>query len=75
MTTVEQINQQVQKLPELMQEEVLDFAEFLMSKTKRENSRQEDLEWSSLSLAAAMRDIEDEDEEVIYNESDLRRIN
>ena len=73
MTTVEQINQQAQKLPELMQEEVLDFAEFLMSKTKHENSRQEDLEWSNFSLVAAMRDIEDE--EVIYNESDLRRIN
>ena len=70
MTTVEQINQQVQKLPELLQEEVLDFVEFLMSKTKRDNSRQEDSEWSNLSLVAAMRDIEDE--EVIYNESDLK---
>ena len=68
MTTAERIHEQIQKLPEPLQVEALDFIEFLM---QRQSVRKEDLDWSHLSLAAAMRDIEDEDVP-IYDESDLK---
>ena len=68
MTTAERIHEQIQRLPEPLQAEVLDFIEFLM---QRQSVRKEDLDWSHLSLAAAMRDIEDEDVP-IYDESDLK---
>lgn len=67
MTTAERIHEQVQKLPEPLQAETLDFIESLM---QHQSVRKEDLDWSHLSLAAAMRDIEEED--VIYDESDLK---
>ena len=67
MTTAERIHEQVQKLPEPLQVETLDFIEFLM---QHQSVRKEDLSWSHLSLAAAMREIEEED--VIYDESDLK---
>lgn len=68
MTTAEKVHEQVQKLPEPLQVEALDFIEFLM---QRQSVRKEDLDWSHLSLAAAMRDIEDE-AVPIYDESDLK---
>ncbi len=68
MTTAERIHEQVQRLPEPLQVEALDFIEFLM---QRQSVRQEDLNWSHLSLATAMRDIEDENVP-IYDESDLK---
>ena len=68
MTTAERIHEQIQKLPEPLQAEALDFIEVLM---QRQSVRKEDLDWSHLSLAAAMRDIED-DEDPVYNESDLK---
>ena len=66
MTTEKRIHEQVQKLPEPLQAETLDFIEFLM---QRQSVRKEDLDWSHLSLATAMRDIE---EDAIYYESDLK---
>jgi hypothetical protein len=68
MTTAERIHEQIQKLPEPLQAEALDFIEFLM---QRQSVRKEDLDWSHLSLVAAMRDIEDE-AVPIYDESDLK---
>ena len=68
MTTAERIHEQVQRLPEPLQAEALDFIEFLM---QRQSVRKEDLDWFHLSLATAMRDIEDEDVP-IYDESDLK---
>ena len=68
MTTAERIHEQVQRLPEPLQAEALDFIEFLM---QRQSVRKEDLDWSYFSLAAAMRDIEDEDAP-IYDESDWK---
>ena len=68
MATAERIHEQVQKLPEPLQAEALDFIEFLM---QRQSVQKEDLDWSHLSLATAMRDIEDEDVP-IYDESDLK---
>jgi hypothetical protein len=72
MTTAERIQEQVQKLPEPLQDQTLVYIEFLiqMSKTRHQSVRKEDLDWSHLSLAAAMRDIEEED--VTYDESDLK---
>jgi len=71
MTTSDQITKQVNQLSEPFQKEALDFVEFLAKKAKRENSRQEDLEWFNLSVASAMRDIENE-HDPIYDESDLK---
>jgi hypothetical protein len=71
MSTVERINQHVQKLPEPLLSEVLHFVEFLMAKVIPENARQEDLQWSRFSLSAAMRGLENENMP-IYDESDLK---
>ena len=68
MTTAERIHEQVQKLPEPLQAEALDFIEFLM---QRQSVRKEDSDWAHFALATAMRDIEDEDVPT-YDESDLK---
>jgi hypothetical protein len=70
MSTVERINQRVQKLPEPFLDEVLRFVEFLMTKAASESSRKEDLQWNRFSLSEAMRGLEDE--ESTYDESDLK---
>jgi len=57
MAISEQIQQYVQRLPASFQAEVLDFIEYLLAKTKR----QEDRDWSELSLAFAMRGLEGEE--------------
>ena len=66
MTLDEKIHQYVQKLPRSLQEELLDYVEYLVMKAEQ----QEQQEWQSLSLASALRDLEDES--VSYNLSDLR---
>ncbi len=71
MSTVERINQQVQKLPEPLLSEVLHFIEFLMAKAIPENTRQEDLQWSRFSLSEAMRGLENENMP-IYDETVLK---
>jgi len=71
MSTTEKISQQVHQLPESFQKEVLDFIEFLVNKTKRESSREEDLAWFDFSLTSAMREIENENGPN-YDESDLK---
>ncbi|MDZ7292476.1 MAG: DUF2281 domain-containing protein [candidate division KSB1 bacterium] len=71
MTTVDKINQYVQKLPEPFQNEILHFVEFLMLKAANGDSRQADLLWSHFSLAEAMRGLENEDSPS-YDESDLK---
>jgi hypothetical protein len=73
MNNVEKISQQTQRLPDEYQTEVLDFVEFLLSKsiTKIEkSSRQEEQEWMNFSLSQAMQGIDDEDIPG-YTESDL----
>ncbi len=56
MAITEKIQQYVQKLPASFQAEVLDFVEYLLAKVKG----QEERDWSDLSLALAMRGMEDE---------------
>jgi hypothetical protein len=61
MTASERIQQYVQRLPQRLQVEVLDFVEYLLAKAEREAAQPEELDWSRLSLAFAMRGMEDED--------------
>ena len=62
----EKIHQYVQKLPYSLQEELLDFVQYLLVKTEQQEKR----DWSSLSLSSAMRDMEDES--ALYSISDIR---
>ena len=66
MTLDEKIQQYVQKLPRSFQEELLDFVEYLVMKAEQ----QEQQDWSSLSIASAMRGMEDES--ISYSISDLK---
>jgi len=59
----EKIIEQVHKLPEYKKAEVLDFVEYLRSKS-------EDKDWSALSLSSAMRGMEDEKSS--YSLADLK---
>jgi len=69
MNVAEKINKQIRRLPEQTQAEVLDFVEYLLTKTEQK-SAQEEQDWTRLSLASAMRGIE-EDSEPEYTEADL----
>lgn len=71
MDTVEKIKLHIQKFPEPLQMEVLDFVEFLAARLSAEDSRQIDLQWSQFSLAQAMRGLEDEATPT-YSKSDLK---
>ena len=71
MLRTEKIQQHIQKLPEELQVEVLDFVEYLLLKSERESLKRDDIDWSSLSLAFAMRDMEDEDTPT-YTTDDLK---
>ena len=73
MTITEKIQQQVQKLPTALQTETLDFVEYLLAKTEQEIGRQEEDEWSNLSLTFAMRGMEHEDTPH-YTTADLKVI-
>ena len=67
MAIVEKIQQYVQRLPTSFQTEVLDFVEYLLMKT----GRREESDWSDLSLAFAMRGMQDEDAPT-YTTADLK---
>ena len=66
MSLANKIINNVKELPELKQIEVLDFIEYLKLKTER----QENIEWSTLSLSAAMRGLENE--QSYYSVNDLK---
>jgi hypothetical protein len=53
------------------QAEVLDFVQYLVSKAESEVARQDDKNWTSLSLSFAMRGMEDENTP-LYVPSDLK---
>ena len=69
MTLCEKISHEVQALPEAIQQEVLDFVEFL----KARRSHAEDEAWSTFSLTQAMRGLEDEPD--LYSAADLTEPN
>jgi len=64
MTVAELIMQHVNTLPEVDQSEVLDFVEYLESRSDRTN-------WSVLSLSQAMRGMESE--KSMYSLGDINR--
>jgi len=66
MVVAERIQQYVQRLPAALQVEVLDFAEYLLSKLERETAQQSGLAWSILPLTLAMRGMEDEEGKLSY---------
>ncbi|GAB4406421.1 MAG: hypothetical protein OHK0052_27770 [Anaerolineales bacterium] len=66
MTLDEKIHLYTQKLPYAFQREVFDFVQYLLLKVEQ----QEKQDWSSLSLAAAMQNMEDEPD--LYDLTDLR---
>ena len=63
MSLEEKIIQQVHDLPENKKAEVLDFVEYLKTKS-------EEKDWSDLSLSSAMRGMENED--TLYSLDDLK---
>jgi hypothetical protein len=69
MVVEERIQQHIQRLPVSLQAEVLDFVEYLVAKAER----QEKAEWSTLSVAFAMRGMEDETE-AVYTTVDLKDV-
>jgi len=74
MIVTERIYQYVQKLPESLQTEALDFVEYLLLKVERATTHQQDeLAWSNLSLTLAMRGMEDEDTPD-YTSADLKEV-
>jgi hypothetical protein len=71
MMLSKKIQEYIQKLPASFQSEVLDYIEYLLAKAEREASRSEEKTWSDLSLASAMRGMEDEDSS-LYSLADLK---
>lgn len=69
MALSEKIKADVEKLPEALQEEVLDFVEYLLMKA----GQKEDKEWFVGSLTTAMQGLENEDGPE-YTEADLKEI-
>ena len=70
MSITEIIVQHLTDMPPRLQAEVLDFVEFLESKTVEELDAPDDSEWTQLSLQGAMRGLENEEEP--YTEDDLK---
>ena len=70
MTTAQAIARHLQVLPEATQQEVLDFVEFLQSRREERLVREDDASWLDLSLASAMRGMEDQ--AAAYTAADLK---
>ena len=73
MALVDKIQRYMRKLPAASQAEVLDFVEYLVNKAERETIRQEERDWSGLSLTFAMHGMEDENAPT-YTTSDLKTV-
>ena len=70
MTDKDRIFDSVQKLPEGLKAEVLDFIEFLLSRAERAGAMDDHL-WSTFSVSSAMRGMEDENTPT-YSMTDLK---
>ena len=70
VTTVEMVVQKLRLLPEVEQQEVLDFVEFLKFRRNARGERTEDVSWSEFSLTSAMHGMEEED--TPYTLTDLK---
>lgn len=60
MAVAEKIHQYVQRLPDRLQAEVLDFVEYLLARVERDRAPEDDRDWADHSLSLAMRDMEEE---------------
>lgn len=72
MSTVEETIRLMKGLPEKLQAEVRDFVEFLGARGDGKDVEQ-DQDWMNLSLASAMRGMENE-EGPTYSPSDLKEV-
>ena len=71
MVLAEKIQQYIQRLPAALQQEALDFVEYLLTKVERKAVLREDREWAYLSLSSAMCGMEDE-ETPVYVTADVK---
>jgi len=71
MIITEKINRKLEKLPISIQLEVLDFVEFVAQKAEKQNSSEENRQWTEFSLRQAMKGLENE-ELFEYTEADLK---
>ena len=62
----EKISESVRKLPPSLQQELLDFVDFLLTKAERRETRA----WNDFSITSAMRGMEDE--EPLYTLEDVK---
>jgi hypothetical protein len=74
MLLVEKLQSDIQKLPTDLQQEVVDFVEFLLTKVERNAARHEDLDWSHTGLEYVLRrmDAEEGDDASVYTLSDVK---
>ena len=66
MVMSRKIHEYIEKLPPAYEEEIIDFLAYLLSKSERDENR----DWSKVSITYAMRDMEDEPSE--YSIADLK---
>ena len=71
MSAKEQITDRLQKLPQPLQREVLDFIDFLAQRVAQREVVSEEVEWTKFSLAQAMNGLENEGSPE-YSEADLK---
>jgi hypothetical protein len=71
MTTEEAIIEGLRMLPPAARREVLDFTEFLITRAAGDSDATERREWSELSLAGALGDMQDEP--ALYDLDDLKQ--
>lgn len=62
MDVSEKISERLQRMPEHVQAEVLNYAEYLLARAEGEEAREGDRDWSRMSLISAMRGIDTEDD-------------
>ena len=69
MGTLEMIAGKAKQLPRELQEEVVDFTDYLLQKFEQNSSLER--QWSAVSMANAIRGFEDDP--VTYSKSDVKR--
>ena len=72
VTTAERILQHVQSLPASAQARVLDFVESIEAEAHLDKGREEEAEWSELSVSQALRGLEDEP--ALYSPEDVKEV-
>jgi len=76
MLLIEKLQSDVQKLPVDLQQEVVDFVEFLLTKVDRNAARHEEVEWSHVGLEYMLQrmDAEEGDDAPVYTLSDVKAL-